>query len=146
MAFGAIRSFLNRPTRIGSRLAGAAIRAHSAASAVNATSLWARRGAVMNGVARGFSNIEKTVFNKRLAAFALTGSFLIGGGVGFTREIVHNPTTNALLSDYMVTNVQDERSLPLGYTSEDYYYRPPKSDLMATGELALALFKTRHGR
>lgn len=86
------------------------------------------------------------VSRKALAVPALLGIAGAGFAVGFTKEVSRNPTTNAMISDYLSINSEDQTGAPLGITPEQYIYRPPRNDLAATGELALALFKTRHGR
>jgi hypothetical protein len=115
------------------------------------TRLFAAAGTAQKA-SKGFEyvikGINKIMFNKKVAFPALVGLFGMGTLHGFTKEMIHNPTTNALLSDYLSSGKTkaDESGMPLGTTAKNYYYRPSGNDISATGQLALAMFATRHGR
>lgn len=72
-----------------------------------------------------------------------------GWSNGFANEIINSPTGQDFLQLYAPRETQNPTAMPLGYyaTENPYMYStPPDGGMGATGELALALFKTRHGR
>ena len=93
--------------------------------------------------------IRKPYVNMPLTVGALAGVGLYAGSAGFAKEIVNSPVGQDYLQLYSPSGrFENESAVPLGYPSEinPYSVNPQTSNLGATGELALALFKTRHGR
>lgn len=77
------------------------------------------------------------------------GSFGLGTMSGFTNALQNSPEGYAFMHDMMASGRQDPLAQPIGVYNDTLYppYRVPGTNsLAATGELALAMFATRHGR
>ena len=148
---GGMAGYTNEATRAGSRAARTGYRASRAASRVmtsprGATGYLDNAGAVLNkfaGVASG---------KKFFVPFGLS---MLGMGVmrGFTKETLGSPQGYAIMSDFMTygqTNEVTPNRRPLGTVNQYEQYPAWRVDsnnpLEASGQLALALFATRHGR
>lgn len=102
---------------------------------------------------RKIANASRFLTRRSVNIPTFIGLGLVGGAVGFTREILEDPRANAYIADYL-NQGPDDTGTPLGYWegskyypySSGYYRSHFSNDLGASGELALALFATRHGR
>jgi hypothetical protein len=109
-----------------------------------------RRPGLIRGAMNAGATIGRTLDKKKFLIPFLVGSGAIGTAKGFVGGMMGDDQGYSVLQGAMpraYTGGNYEAGLPLGYTSPDYEYTLPRNDpLAASGMIALATFKTRHGR
>lgn len=108
------------------------------------------RSGILASLFKAGGNVGKALTKKKFMIPFLVGAAVIGTTKGINRKMLESEQGYAVLQSNIPrwdSSGNAPYGLPLGYPEPEYQYTLPRDNTLgATGMLALAAFKTRHGR